>query len=209
VRTRIDCHNGAIAKLDIVVGIPAGWPDVPGLQILLGSQVRLGQRRTAEGDTGFPPDDDHWPRETLLPERRGRIAARDASADDHNGVSVGSHSHALHSGAQAAERTIRRSQPTSAGQKVTGSQAPRYHIREGNNATSLSDAVAANSNSEEGLSAWGDSQREAADRLLQVAELFERYLVFEAPDLSAMSPAGASAWMTAVHPMMPISLPES
>jgi hypothetical protein len=49
----------------------------------------------------------------------------------------------------------------------------------------------------------------AADGLLQVAELFERYLVFEAPDLSAMTPARASAWMTAVHPMMPISLPES
>jgi hypothetical protein len=132
VRIWIDCHHGAIAKLDIVIGIPAGWPDVPGFEILLGSQVRLRQRRTAEGDTGFPADDDHRPSETLLPERRGRVAARDASANDHDGVSVGSHSHALHSGAQAAERTIRRSQLTSAGKKGDRQRSARYHIREGN-----------------------------------------------------------------------------
>lgn len=62
---------------------------------------------------------------------------------------------------------------------------------------------------EETLSGWSDSQREITGTLLPIAEQFERSLVFEAPDLSALSPAQANAWMTAVHPIFPRTLPES
>jgi 2-polyprenyl-6-methoxyphenol hydroxylase-like FAD-dependent oxidoreductase len=77
------------------------------------------------------------------------------------------------------------------------------------NATSLTDALAADATLEDGLSGWSDSQRELTGVLMPAAEHFERALVFEAPDLSAMSSAEAGAWMTAVHPMLPVTLPES
>lgn len=77
------------------------------------------------------------------------------------------------------------------------------------NATSLADALAANSTLEEGLSRWSDSQRAVTDGLMPIAELFERALIFGAPDLSAMSTAEANAWMKAVHPMFPLTLPEA
>ena len=46
-------HRGSAAQLDIVVGVPAGRPDVPAVEILLRPQVGLGQRRAAEGDARF------------------------------------------------------------------------------------------------------------------------------------------------------------
>ncbi len=76
------------------------------------------------------------------------------------------------------------------------------------NATSLADALAAGESLQEGLSGWSDSQREITAMFMPVAEHFERALVFEAPDLSAMNSAAANAWMTAVHPMFPVTLPE-
>ena len=80
------CHRGAAPPLDIVVGIPAGRPDVPAVETLLRPQIGLGQRRTTEGNTRFPADKHHRRRETLLPESRGGVAAREATADDHNRV---------------------------------------------------------------------------------------------------------------------------
>lgn len=44
--------------------------------------------------------------------------------------------------------------------------------------------------------------------LMPIAVRTGRSLVFEAPDLSAMSTAEADAWMTAVNPMFPLTLPE-
>ena len=62
VRGGIDGHHaGAAAELDIVAGVPVGRPDVPAVEILLGPQVGLGQRRTAEGDARFPADEHDRP----------------------------------------------------------------------------------------------------------------------------------------------------
>jgi 2,6-dihydroxypyridine 3-monooxygenase len=77
------------------------------------------------------------------------------------------------------------------------------------NATSLADALAASPTLHEALSGWSDSQRENTSMLMPLAEHLERSLVLDAPDLPAISSADASAWLTALHPDRPVTLPES
>ena len=87
------------AQVYVVFGIPAGWPDVPAFEILLRPQVRLGQRRTAEGDARFLADDHDRSGETLLPQGGGGVAPRDAAADDHDRAPADSLRHGVHSAA--------------------------------------------------------------------------------------------------------------
>ena len=111
VRGGIDGHDaGAAAELDVVIGVPAGRSYVPAVEILLGPQVGLGQRRAAEGDARFPADEHHRSRETLLPDGGGGVAARHAAADDHDRVPAGSLRHAVHSASRSgnARRCRRR-----------------------------------------------------------------------------------------------------
>ena len=62
VRGGIDVpHGGSTAKLDIVLGVPADRPDIPGVEILLRPQVGLRQRRPAKRDTRFAADEHHRP----------------------------------------------------------------------------------------------------------------------------------------------------
>jgi len=98
VRGGVDGHRGfgSGAQLDVMLGVPAGRPDVPAVQILLGPQVGLGQRRTAEGDAWFPAEEHDRPGEALLPERGGGVAAGHAAADDHDRVLASALGHAVH-----------------------------------------------------------------------------------------------------------------
>jgi hypothetical protein len=66
VRCRIDPDHGFGAEVDVVGFIPVGGPDVPAVEILLGSQVGLGQWGTAERDARFPADEYDRPLEPLV-----------------------------------------------------------------------------------------------------------------------------------------------
>jgi hypothetical protein len=84
VRGRIDARNARAANVYAVVGVPAGRPDVPAFEILFRPEEGLGQRRPAKRDTRFPADDHDRPGETFLPQGGGRVAPREAAADDHD-----------------------------------------------------------------------------------------------------------------------------
>jgi hypothetical protein len=61
--------------------------------ILLGPQVGLGQRRTAEQDTRFGADEHDRSGEALLPEGGGGVAPGDIAANDHDRVPAYSRGH--------------------------------------------------------------------------------------------------------------------
>jgi hypothetical protein len=67
-----------------VFGVPAGWPDIPAVEVLFRSQVRLGQGRPPEWDARFRADHHDRSSETLIPQGSGRVAPREAAADDHD-----------------------------------------------------------------------------------------------------------------------------
>jgi hypothetical protein len=54
VRGGVDGHDGSVAPLDVVLGVPVGRPDIPAREVLLRPQVGLGQRRTPERHARFP-----------------------------------------------------------------------------------------------------------------------------------------------------------
>jgi hypothetical protein len=56
---------------------------VPSVEILLGSQIGLRQRRTAERHAVFLADEQHPAGESLLPQGRGGVTAGNAAAHDH------------------------------------------------------------------------------------------------------------------------------
>ena len=84
MRGRIDTRDARAADVYAVLGVPAGWPDIPAVEVLFRSQVRLGQRRPAKRDARFRADDNDRPGETFLPQGSGRVAPREAAADDHD-----------------------------------------------------------------------------------------------------------------------------
>jgi 2,6-dihydroxypyridine 3-monooxygenase len=69
------------------------------------------------------------------------------------------------------------------------------------NATSLGDALTAGSSPDEGLWGWSAEQVTTASQLLPMAESLERELVFNVPDLSYMSGADITGWLSALHPV--------
>jgi 2-polyprenyl-6-methoxyphenol hydroxylase-like FAD-dependent oxidoreductase len=75
------------------------------------------------------------------------------------------------------------------------------------NATSLADALTEGASLDEGLAAWSRGQSDANVRLFPIAERFERHLVFESPDASAMSVTDAKAWITSLYPDGELTLP--
>src|ERR1022692_1442439 len=79
-----DRGTGPHETVHIVLLIPAGWPDTPAREILLGPQVRLGQRRPAKGDTRLLADNDDPVPVTLLPQGYGGVAPGHGGADDHD-----------------------------------------------------------------------------------------------------------------------------
>jgi hypothetical protein len=94
MRGRIDARDARAANVYAVFGVPAGRPDVPAVEVLFRSQVRLGQRRPAKRDARFRADDNDRPSETLIAQGSGRVAAREAAADDHDRASADALRHA-------------------------------------------------------------------------------------------------------------------
>jgi hypothetical protein len=77
------------------------------------------------------------------------------------------------------------------------------------NAAELADALAADGPVDQTLSAGSDSQQRLAGPLWQRAEEWERHLVLEVPDLSAMRVTGIGAWMRQTYATAPLRLPDS
>jgi hypothetical protein len=84
VRGRIDARDARAANVYAVFGVPVGGPDVPAVEVLFRSQVRLGQRRPAKRDARLRADDNDRSSETFIAQGSGRVAPREAAADDHD-----------------------------------------------------------------------------------------------------------------------------
>ena len=67
------------------------------------------------------------------------------------------------------------------------------------NATSLADSLAAAVSLPEALSAWSEAQCRLAEPVVRLTEHSERALIFDAPDLSAMSVEETNAWMAVTN----------
>jgi 2-polyprenyl-6-methoxyphenol hydroxylase-like FAD-dependent oxidoreductase len=73
------------------------------------------------------------------------------------------------------------------------------------NAASLTDMLTTATSLPESLTAWSEAQCRLAEPAVTLAEHSERALVFDAPDLSAMSVEEANAWMASTNNHVPPS----
>src|SRR5262249_50850171 len=94
MRGRIDARDARSAKVYAVFGVPAGWPDIPAVEVLCRSRFRLRQRRSAKRDARFRADDNDRSSETLIPQGSGRVAPRETAADDHDRARADTFRHA-------------------------------------------------------------------------------------------------------------------
>jgi hypothetical protein len=83
MRCRIDGDHRIGAEVDVVGCVPVAGFDVPLLQILFGSQVRLGQRWASERDARFPADEHDRSIEPLVTQRCGGRAPGLSTTNDH------------------------------------------------------------------------------------------------------------------------------
>src|SRR5262249_32289453 len=77
------------------------------------------------------------------------------------------------------------------------------------NATSLADALAGAPAVDDGLRRWGEAQVQVAAQVMPAAERIERSAVFGMPALAAMPTAATNDWMSAAHPGLVVTLPDS
>jgi 2-polyprenyl-6-methoxyphenol hydroxylase-like FAD-dependent oxidoreductase len=74
-------------------------------------------------------------------------------------------------------------------------------------ATSLTDALADASATDDALRRWSDAQLQVAAQLTPNAESIERSYVFGMPDLSAMPTTATNDWMSAAYAGLEVTLP--
>jgi 2-polyprenyl-6-methoxyphenol hydroxylase-like FAD-dependent oxidoreductase len=73
------------------------------------------------------------------------------------------------------------------------------------NAASLKDILASATSLSEALTAWSEAQCRLAEPVVKLAEHSEAALIFDTPDLSAMSVKETNAWMTLTNSHAPVS----
>src|SRR5207249_7646757 len=79
----IDSDHAVLAEqLYVVLLIPSCRPDIPPGEVLLGAQVRLRQRRTAEGDSRLAADEHDSASEALFAKGNCGVSPGEAAADD-------------------------------------------------------------------------------------------------------------------------------
>ena len=74
--------------LDFVLLVPLGRSHEPAIELLLGPEIGLGQRGSAEGHSRFAADQDDPALKPLVAKRGHRVAAGEAGADDHDRLAV-------------------------------------------------------------------------------------------------------------------------
>ena len=84
----VETHRGGVDQLDVVLGEPLGRLDIPARQVLLATQVGLGERRPPKRHARLIPYEDETPGVTLLPQGPGGDAARYACPEDGNRQAV-------------------------------------------------------------------------------------------------------------------------